>query len=331
MPPALASFPERVPCERRIMATPDAKETVMFKQIVVPLDGSSLAQSALPYALAFADAGGGRLTLFQAVPPASRMLDYNLRYEASDEAAALAKARDALDTIATDLQKSGRSVGTAVAVGDADAEILRYTERTGGDLIAMATHGRGGVLRWAFGSVARKVLPQATVPVLIVRPAGEPERPAQPAAIRTILVPLDGSERAEAVVPLACDIARAHGARVTLARAVPFVTMLIGSAYEPMVAPEYYDEIMEEMRAGAQKYLTAVSHTVSASGVPVETVVKEGDAPLSLLEMLDTNAYDLVIMSTHGRTGVKRWVLGSVAERLVEAAHTPVLLIRSRD
>src|SRR4051812_33795090 len=135
----------------------------MFAKIVVPLDRSLLGQSALPYALAIADTARAQVALLAVIPPSDAMLDGGLRYDATAEAAALAGAGAALESLAASVQGSNRHVDTHVAVVDRAEEILRHVERTGSDLVAMATHGRGGLLHWASGSVARKVLTAAAV------------------------------------------------------------------------------------------------------------------------------------------------------------------------
>ncbi len=151
-----------------------------------------------------------------------------------------------------------------------------------------------------------------------------------PAPIRSILVPLDGSALAEAVIPLVTDLARSCGASVTLARVVPFPGgVYFGSPYVPLVSPNTFDRAVEEARAAARAYLLSVAERLGAAGVAVETIVHDGEPASRLLSLMNVERYDLIVAATHGRTGVKRWILGSVAERLIEASHTPVLLVRS--
>ncbi|HEY8292325.1 MAG TPA: universal stress protein, partial [Thermomicrobiales bacterium] len=155
----------------------------MFSSITVPLDGSPLAESALPYALALGDAMRVPVTLMHVVSLPKLSLDYQLRYDATEEATLLARADNTLEARAQSLRGGGRRVDRYAAAGDAAEEIVRYAERSDGRCIVMATHGAGGMLHWAFGSVARKVLTTATVPTLIVRPRASPERPGEPATI----------------------------------------------------------------------------------------------------------------------------------------------------
>jgi len=304
----------------------------MFTRVIVPLDGSPLAQSALPYALALADAAGIPMTLLQVVAPLATTLDFDWQYDASLEATALARAYDALVPLTQSLHTAGRRVDTQVLLGDPPAEILHYADRGAQDLLVMATHGRGGALHWAFGSVARKVLTTTDTPLLIVRPSRVPEQPTQPAAIRSILVPLDGSARAETVLPLVRAVAKSSNAQVTLTRVVPLIPSdYVMSSYTTPSELTYLDEITAAARAAATAHLGTLAAEWTAAGVKTDAVVQTGAAANTLLETLTGGGYDLVAMTTHGRTGLSRWVLGSVAERLIEGSHTPVLLVRAGD
>lgn len=302
----------------------------MLSGVTVPLDGSPLAESALPYALACADAMGTSVILVHTVPLTKLSLDYQLRYDATEEATLLAQAGKALEARAQTLRSGSRRVETYVVAGDAAEEIVRFAERSAGRCIVMATHGWGGALHWAFGSIARKILTSATVPTLVVRPSAVPERPDEPATIRSILVPLDGSELARGVIPLVKELATPLGAAVTLARIVPIPTaMYLASPYTPMIAQPYLDDVITAEREAARADLGPVADDLRKAGIATTSVVQSGSPANQLLDLLDKGTFDLVVMSSHGRTGVKRWVLGSVAERLIESSHTPVLLLRS--
>jgi nucleotide-binding universal stress UspA family protein len=302
----------------------------MFSGIIVPLDGSPLAESALPYALALGDAIDVPITLLHTVPLPQLSLDYQLRYDATEEAALLARATDILDLRAQSLRVGSRRVETYVAAGNAGEEIVRFAERSAGRCIVMATHGWGGVLHWAFGSVARKVLTTASVPTLIVRPRAVPERPEQAATIRNILIPLDGSDLARQALTLVKTLAKPLAAAVTLVRIVPIPNaMYAASPYTPMMTQPYFDEAIAEERAAAVAQLDAVAAELRELGIAATSVVQTGSPANRLLDLLAERTFDLVVMSSHGRTGIRRWVLGSVAERLVEASHTPVFIVRA--
>jgi nucleotide-binding universal stress UspA family protein len=256
--------------------------------------------------------------------------DYYVPYDASLEAGQIAAAFVALDTTAGVLRRAGARVTTAVTVGSAADQILHYVEENDADCIVMATHGRGGAFHWAFGSVARKVLTAASVPTLVVHAKEASPQPYAAAPFRRILVPLDGSECAEAVLPLVTELAKQCSATVTLARIVPFPGgIYFASPYAPMVAAETFDDAMAKDREGAKAWLWTVAERMRAAGIAVETVTQDGDAASRLLGLLDRQAFDLVVMATHGRTGIARFVMGSVAERMIEASETPVLLVRT--
>lgn len=290
----------------------------MFARIIVPLDGSALAASALPYALRLADATGASLSLVRVVTPLHVVWDDDVVYDAATEAEGLVRAGGALDSLAERLRAPGRRVEIYAAVGDPADEILRYTERTYGDLIVMATHGRGGIARWAIGSVARKVLMDAPAPTLIVRPEDGPAQPEEPAAIRRILVPLDGSTSAETVVPPARDVAHSLGARVTLARVVTLPTVAFAAAPDTLTAPRPYPA---DTAAGKGRAASLADTTIALDSGPADV----------LLDLLNDGGYDLVVISTHGWAGPKRQALGGVSERLIASSRTPVLLLRAAD
>ncbi len=302
----------------------------MFSGITVPLDGSPLAEGALPYALALGEALAAPVTLVHVVPRSFHALDYQMRYDATDEAASLARAAREMEARAASLDRPGRHVDAYAAAGDAAEEIVRHAERGASPCIVMATHGAGGNIHWAFGSVARRVITAATVPTLVVRAGSTPEMPGVPATIRSILVPLDGSDLSRQAVTLAKTIAQRLGAAVTLARIVPLSTeMYMASPYTPIQMQPDLDEATAAEREAAAADLALIERELRDAGVAATSVVQSGNPADRLLALLADGRYDLVVMSSHGRKGITRWVLGSVAERLVEASHTPVLIVRA--
>lgn len=300
----------------------------MFNRIIVPLDGSALGQAALPLALALADATHDALDLVQIAPPLHAMWDYYLRYDTALDADRQDRAREAVDSLAARLRTPSRQIEAHVLGGDPAEEIVGYAAWTGPGLIALSTHGHGGIAHWAFGSVARKVLTAATVPTLIVRPRHPPEVPERATSIRTILVPLDGSHRAAVALPLVQELAHVLGAHVLLARVVPPATPAFTAMADGTPLP-HADAAQAHERTAAETYLQRISDGLKFGGIPTDSVMPSGNVAAALLSLLQDEAYDLVVMTTHGRTGVTRWALGSIAERLVEASHTPILMLRS--
>jgi nucleotide-binding universal stress UspA family protein len=276
--------------------------------ILVPLDGSVLAEHALPYALHLARAAGGRLVLIRATPAAAR--------DAAEAALAATAER---------LVAAGVPVEPQVRAGEAGAVILEAARAREAGLIAMATHGRSGLGRWLYGSVADRVLRHADRPVLLVPAACERRWPpaqapgAAPGPPRRVLVPLDGSGRAEAALEPAGAIADALGAGLLLAQAVPFPVVPSGSDQED--APD------AEVGA-ARGYLEEVAAPLRAAGRDVEVRVEAGMVVPTLARLERERDVEAVAMATHGRSGLARVVLGSVATGVLQLARVPVLTVR---
>jgi nucleotide-binding universal stress UspA family protein len=191
-------------------------------------------------------------------------------------------------------------------------EILRASQERTTDLIAMSTHGRGGVVRMVAGSVAEEVLRKTELPVLLTRP-GTPVHDW-----KRIVVALDGSERSEAILPDAVKLARKLGASLELLRvATPVVAAGAGEA--PMVLPP----------EDPMPYLKGIADRLEGEGVKVAAVALEGRASEAILAHLKESAAPLLCMATHGRSGLVRLLLGSVAEEVVRRSPCPVLLRRS--
>ena len=293
--------------------------------ILVPLDGSTVAEGALPYAEALAAAFRSQLRLLIALNPdylgtTSAALGVDPRLERS---VWQDTSERYLSRTAAPLHARGLSVDTVVALGDPVGEILRAEESA--TLVVMATHGRGAVQRWIIGSVADKVMRLGTRPVLLVR-APEQAKTIREVKIKRLLVPLDGSPLAEEALPEALKLAQATGASVSLVRVQPWLSAMLyadgeNSGYASDVAA--WETDVEE---AAQQYLAEVKQRLPAAIHP-EAVVLRGDASLMLDEYAKQHDIDLVVMSTHGRSGLRRAVLGSVAERLVRAG-LPAILVR---
>jgi nucleotide-binding universal stress UspA family protein len=192
------------------------------------------------------------------------------------------------------------------------------------DLIAMATHGRSGIGRWVYGSVADKVLHGASVPVLLVR--ARPAATAGAVPPRRILLPLDGSELAEQALPLALALAERAGAELILAQSIASAAMALANPYGYGVGAA---ELLEHVQAGAQAYLEDVGQRLADGRLTVRTEVRLEPAAEAILDVASEKQADLIVMSTHGRSGVGRWVLGSVADRVLRGTTVPVLLVRS--
>jgi nucleotide-binding universal stress UspA family protein len=299
----------------------------MSRTILVPLDGSPVAEAALPYAEKLAEAMDARLMLLSVVDEAM-MRAITARVQRTDVHAVTRALTSPIDQYLDEqhqaLRGRGREVATRVATGPVAETIVSVAEDLDAKYIVMASHGRGGVQRWMIGSVADKVMRTSTRPTLLVR---APATGAATAPIRLdqIAVPLDGSEAAEAALPMAVDLALALDARITLLRVEPYLYTLVATTEPTGYIPDM-TEMDNDVANAAQQYLDGVQARIPQT-VPSEAMLVRGTPSATLIELLARDSVDLVVMTTHGRGGVRRLVLGSVADRLVRSG-APVLLIR---
>ena len=279
----------------------------MFQTVLVPVDGSPLAERALLYARRLAHDSNGRIVLLQVVP-ASANADATIR-----------TATLYLENLITQFSESSfdRPVVTA---GDPASSILAEVEFHGIDLIVMSTHGRSGLGRWIYGSVADAVIRRAAVPVLLVPATGVAEWPDN-RALR-ILVPLDGSELAETVLGAVANLSGTLNAEVLLLRAQEAPT-----APEADRSTDSNGELPSE-RDRVDGYLDRVAAHLRAHGLRVRVETRPGHAATAIVEVTQEQSIDLVAMATHGSGGLTRLVMGSVAASVVQRATVPVLLVR---
>jgi nucleotide-binding universal stress UspA family protein len=302
----------------------------MTAQILVPLDGSTLAERALPWAMTLARGLSAEVVLFRAVSVPVDVKDVlrDVAHDADTHNEQLeAEARDYLKNVATPMEASGLDVRAVVEWDPAAEAIVDYAEHAGIEQIVMATHGYSGVSRWRHGSVAERVLQSASVPVLLVR-TEEEELGDMPHAMacRRILVPLDGSPVAEQVLPPATSVARALDAEIVLFR-VP-IAHITGSLSGDWILP--LEGTLKTANEIAGDYLKQVAERLGEQGVQVTTAMRMGGVANAIIEHAEANEIDLIAMCTHGRTGLARWTLGSVADRVLRAGRIPLLLVRAR-
>ncbi|HEV8357603.1 MAG TPA: universal stress protein [Gemmatimonadales bacterium] len=301
----------------------------MFRTILVPLDGSRFAEAALPLATALAKSARGRLHLLLAHQPVAAMVGMGDVVVASDGLDEELRQRELnyLAEVSGRLgQIGGGSVAFSVVDGPAGRMVLEEAAGLGANLIVIATHGRGAIGRLWLGSVADHVVRHATVPVLLVhpdRPGGTwLERP-----IRGVLVPLDLSAEAEGIVPTVATLVAVTQAHVTLLHVVEPFYYTVDPAL-PYPVPQ--DATITELRcAEAQRRLDRTADRLRERGVAVSTRVTVGaSGAAGILDLLERKPFDLVAMTTHGAGGIKRLLLGSVADKVIRGAAKPVLVLR---
>ncbi len=301
----------------------------MTSQVLVPLDGSALAEHALPCAQLLAQGLPADLVLFRAVSILPDLEDIlgSLTQEVEAQMEQLeVEASNYLGQIASRLQETGVNVRTVVQWGPAAEAIVDYAGQMDIQQIVMATHGYSGISRWRHGSVAERVLQSASVPVLLVRVGEQKSDDIQQAMqCQRIMVPLDGSPVAEQVLPPVISVAQALDAEIVLFR-VP-IAHIFGSLSGDWVLP--LEGTLETANEIAGVYLNRVAEHLREQGVKVSTAMRMGGVANVIIEYAEANEIDLIAMCTHGRTGLARWSLGSVADRVLRVGRIPLLLVRA--
>lgn len=317
-----------VPCDNfygekdRTRRVAPQEERAMFRQILVPLDGSDLAERALPVAERLARATDATIHVIRVSEPPPPALVWagatggmmsggylpGPVAAGDDLFAAENRAASAyLDAVRERMSASGVSVRATHVTGDIASALLDYERDAAIDLVVVCSHGRSGLARFALGSIAERLLHYGAVPVLLVRAFGAPVDLAH------AVVPLDGSALAERALPVLGHLAHAVVRAFTLVR-------VVGAGED---GPE------------AERYLEGVAHDLQRQDVfqggdgVCQRRVEQGDPARAILDV--AGADKLVVMATHGRAGLTRWAMGSVADRVARGGAGAVLLVRGTE
>lgn len=302
-----------------------------FHSILVPIDGSDLSEQAVPYALAVAGQGG-TVKLIQVIPDAEPLRKpFGAITMTAEEVQTMLLELANEDLDRAESHWAGAAPGVAITKqstsGDAASVILDTAEADNADLICMASAGRGAIGRVTLGSVADKVVRTSTKPVLVVRETDALETTTLPKVAR-VIVPLDGSDRAQKAIPVAAAMARQLNAAIELISAVDLPQVVSPAmAYGPAFTPEFYTEIEQESTAAAEEYLDDAIALLAEEGATANKHVMLGSAIAAIIDFAKPG--DLVVMTSRGQGGFKRWLLGSVAEKLIRDCPAPVLLVPS--
>ena len=300
----------------------------MYKKMLVPLDGSEVAEVALTYAKELAGRLDLDVVLFHVCVPEERELA-SMHRAYVERAAELVSRQSGEVQQQAGIQSGGKALQARaeLAVGHPAEEILRYADENDIDLILMSTHGRSGIRRWVIGSVAAKVVRATKRPIALIRA----DRVCRDAGDRGItgkvLVPLDGSKESEAVIPYVQELAsKLDGEVVLFLVAAPTYPAYILPS-EPVPVPVSKEE-MERVRSKAKEYLEKVGSALKGKGIKTKSEVGFGSAADEIIKFADEIDADLVAMSTHGRSGLSRWAYGSVADKVLHGVTSPIFLVR---
>ncbi len=302
----------------------------MFEKILVPLDGSPLAQAVLPYVMLVARAFRSSVILFHVAESA---LDHAAPEQKShaDETVERIRplAENYLAGVVADMRGEGIDAEAKVVTGRAAAQIVEHAERDKVGLIAMSTHGRSGLARWVLGGGIDRVLRACEQPVLLVRPRDEGAEHEAVGRLEKIVVPLDGSDPAEAALPYAEALAKALGLEIILVQVISVETTV---QFGPGVTDAWPvpSRVLDRLDTVSSGYLAGLGMVLENKGLTVGWEVARGAPGPRIVEFAKETPGSLVVMTTHGRSGFRRWVMGSVADEVVRKTNEPVLVIRPR-
>lgn len=291
-----------------------------FKRILVPFDGSELAERALVPALALTATMSAKLFFIRVVIPLSLNLDPKLYQSIIEQRQA--EASRYLRSIQSRFSSSQADIETQVLVGRAARSIINFAQEKEIDLIVMSSHGRSGVNRWIYGSVADKVLHNVSCAKVIIHPQVITEH----YSVKRILVPLDGSLIAEQALEPALALAEAVSAELIFLR-VRTVSQILG---QPVPGWSGLDAVMETTEQDANAYLSGVQADMGDSSVSTSLRVTTGPAAEAIIDTADSQRVDLIVMCSRGCSGIERWVFGSVAEKVLRGANCVTLVIQSQ-
>jgi len=308
----------------------------MFKKMLVPLDGSELAEVVFPYAKELA----GRLDievilLYVGTQALRKFVPMHRAY--IERAAEIIRHQAQEVQKKTGIKPGSKPIKSRGEIGEGypAEEILHYADENKVDLLLLATHGHSGLKRWVLGNVADKILRVSKIPVLLVR-AGIPEETAYDKWPKTrLLVPLDGSELAESVLP--------HVETLAKQRSTEPINVTLLRVCEPPTTPSYYAPELSEVplnwgdymeqevvrcKQVSTEYLARIEKQFKDIGINVQSEVLVGKASDVIVDYTNKNPFSLIVMATHGRSGLSRLVYGSTTANIINGVSCPIFLVR---
>ena len=302
----------------------------MFSRVLVPLDGSSLAEQVLPYVKILSKGLGGQVELLRVIEPSPSASLMDPAQETCWQRVPSGVDQDAekyLTGVTSSLTGAGIQVSATVDHGDPASRIMATAEAPPGTLIAMSTHGKSGITRWALGSVANKVLHSTSNPLLMVRCCKDIVHPE--IRLSAVIAPLDGSTLAQRILPHVARLANVMKIKADLVSVIPSV----GQApcrFE--VLPASGDGPGWEVREQAKTYLDQAAEQLRRDGVSlVEGHVLQGHPAVAIIDYARSIPNSIVAMASHGRSGIGRWPLGSITDLVARNSEVPVLVVHTSE
>lgn len=306
--------------------------------ILVPLDGSLLAERVLPYVRVLApllDSHVHLLRILDTSDDEASMLDSLLGHDTSpaylqrrqttlDEENT--RATDYLESQAVALRDAGLNVIVDARIGDPADVIVEVAASQQVGMIVMATHGYSGLRRWTLGSVAEKVVRATETPVFVIRASDDPL--PDPITLKRIMITLDGSAFARQALPIAARLATETAGELLL---LSVIAPPVWEAPESLGVGPNFDAALEAVQERLPQEIGPLADELSQRGVPITPLAASGFAADTIVDEAQRQHADLIVMATHGYTGLRQWRLGSVATKVLHATHTPLLLVHARE
>lgn len=293
----------------------------MYDKILVPLDGSETSEVSLPYAEELAARLGTELVLLYVIEQNEDIYEHMHRFYMQKMAETVAR------NIQEDYKRSVQVIHVSLRGNPADT-IVEYADKENFSLIIMATQGRSGIKRAGLGNVAGKVVRATKKPVALIRARdGKPDI-REKGMLNKILLPLDGSKAGEIVIPSVAELASKLNSEITLFQALAIgYQATTDTGYDYVV---FSEQQIDSFKKYTFEYLNTVAARLKETGINVDVQIVLGNAAEEIIDFADKKGFDLVAMSTHGRSGFGRWIFGSVAARILSQGTTPLLLVREK-
>lgn len=298
----------------------------MFNHLLVPLDGSHLAEAVLPVVSQIAQTSGSEVILLHIIERDAPKEIHGDRH-LTNKIEALAYLNEVADRISVPGMQIEKHVHTE-EVSNLTRSIVEHSAlEMCCDLIVMCAHGQSGLRNWMFGSIAQQVIAQGTTPVMVIQPAESGE--ALAFSPQRLLVPLDGNPDHEQDLPIAEEMARAFGASLHLIMVVPTLGTLVGEqAGTARLLPGTTSALLDITEESAGHYLEQHAARLGASGLPVTWSVGRGDPTEGIIDAAEQIGADLIVMGTHGKAGTNAFWSGSIAPKISTRSRLPILLVR---
>ena len=282
----------------------------MYEKILVPLDGSEVAEQAMPYVERLAKKLKSDVVLMTACLPGDPLERALTEY---------------IERRAEKIQSLGVKTRSLCIEGDPADSIINFAEKNKIGLIVLSTHGHGGISNWPLGSIAGKVVQRSNIPVFLVR-SGQPGKAPADNELGKILVTLDGSVFSETIIPYAEKLAKSMNCEVTLLQVIEQAKLPQLAAYRDR--EKYEKDFMAKMEREAERYLGKKETAMAGKGVKVNSAFLIGKPVETILQYSKEKSVNLIALTTHGFSGITKWTYGSVASKIIEGSPKPILLVR---